>query len=90
MYTLKLHKKVYKFLKSRSLSERRIIKSKLSLLKENPYIHQQLDIKKLKGDFDAYRLRIGKIRIIYQVIDDELLILIISEGNRGDIYKGKT
>ncbi len=87
MYTLKIHKKAVKFFKSRSISEKGLIKIKLNLLKENPYSHPQLDIKKLKGSEDVFRLRIGKIRIIYQIKHDDLLILVISAGARGDVYK---
>ena len=87
MYSLKIHKKAVKFFQTRNSSERRLIKQKLTLLKEDPYNHQKLDIKKLKGNTDAFRLRIGKFRIIYQILDKELIILIISAGSRGDIYK---
>lgn len=87
MYSLKIHKNVLKFLKSRNNSEKKSIRIKLNLLKDNPYSHQLLDIKKLKGTQKYYRLRIGKIRIIYQVLDDMLIILVLDAGSRGDIYK---
>ena len=61
MYGLKIHKNVIKFLKTRSGTERQEIKSKINLLKENPYRHPQLDIKKLKVANNAYRLRFGRI-----------------------------
>jgi len=87
MYTLIIHKKAAKFLKSRNSSTKKIIKKKFELLKEDPFSHSQLDIKKLKGAEGIFRLRIGTIRIIYQVEEQELLVLIISAGARGDIYK---
>jgi mRNA interferase RelE/StbE len=87
MYTLKIHKKAVEFFKSRSISERGFIKIKLDFLAENPYSHPQLDIKKLKGNEDVFRLRIGKIRIIYQIKNDDLIILVFSAGARGDVYK---
>lgn len=87
MYSLKIHKNALKFLKSRGNSERRNIQTKLNLLKENPYSHQLLDIKKLKGNHEFHRLRIGKIKIIYQVIENQLVILLMKAGSRGDIYK---
>lgn len=89
MYSLIIHKKAAKFLKSRNSSTKRIIVKKLELLKENPYTHPLLDIKKLKGVEKVLRLRIGTIRIIYQVEEQELLILVISAGGRGDVYKKK-
>lgn len=89
MYSLIIYKKAAKFLKSRNSSTKGIIAKKLDLLKENPYTHPLLDIKKLKGVENVFRLRIGTIRIIYQVIEQELLILVISAGGRGDVYKKK-
>ena len=90
MYSLKIHKSVLKFLKSRNSSEKKTIQTKLNLLKDNPFSHQYLDIKRIKGNREYYRLRIGKIRIIYQVIDTKLIILVMSAGSRGNIYKKKT
>jgi mRNA interferase RelE/StbE len=42
--------------------------------------------KKLKGR-DGYRIRVGIYRIIYSIIDKELLVEIIQIGHRKDIYK---
>ena len=88
MYRIILHKKVTKFLKTRSAKEQNLIIGKLNQLKQNPKSNTALDIKKMKGLENVFRLRIGKIRIIYQVLDNELLVLIITAGTRGDIYKG--
>jgi mRNA interferase RelE/StbE len=41
---------------------------------------------KLKGR-DAYRIRTGDYRIIYEIIDNRLIINIITIGHRKDIYK---
>lgn len=59
---------------------------KLKILKNNPYPNSLLDIKKLSNS-TFYRLRINDYRFIYEIIDDELVILMIDGDNRGDIYK---
>jgi len=87
MYSLKIHKEALKFLESLNVSEKKIIKAKLELLTENPFTHPRLDIKKMKGVEGVFRLRSGKIRIIYQVREAELIILVIAAGVRGDVYK---
>ncbi|MCK4763017.1 MAG: type II toxin-antitoxin system RelE/ParE family toxin [Candidatus Aminicenantes bacterium] len=44
-------------------------------------------VKKLKKTGDLYRIRSGDYRVIYQIKDDILTILIIRIGHRKDIYR---
>jgi mRNA interferase RelE/StbE len=41
--------------------------------------------KKLKGS-EAFRIRVGDYRIIYNIFDDLLVVDIIQLGNRKDVY----
>ncbi len=84
-YKLILKKKVIKFIQKRNPKDKENIDSKLKILKNNPYPNSLLDIKKLSNS-PFYRLRINNYRFIYEVIDDELIILMIDGDNRGDIY----
>ncbi|WP_417335147.1 type II toxin-antitoxin system RelE family toxin [Halobacteriovorax marinus] len=43
--------------------------------------------RKLKGEEDVYRVRQGNYRIIYEVIEKKLVILVLKVGHRKDIYK---
>lgn len=59
------------------------LKEKLLSLKNNPY--ESKDVKKLKGpQNNFYRLRLGKIRIIYQLTNNKIEIVDIDY--RGNIY----
>lgn len=60
-----------------------IIKSTISSLADNP---RPLGYKKLKGE-NAYRIRVGVYRIIYEIEDDRIVVIIVSVGHRKDIYK---
>jgi len=42
--------------------------------------------KKLSGQ-DKYRIRQGNYRILYQVINEELVINVVKVGHRRDIYQ---
>ena len=44
-------------------------------------------VKKLGGYQDRYRLRVGDYRVIYDVIDAELIILVVGVGHRREIYR---
>lgn len=41
----------------------------------------------LKGEARAYRVRVGDYRIVYEVYDDRLVVLVIRVGHRRDIYR---
>ncbi len=85
-YQLLLHKSVTKFLQK--CADKVIISQKLELLKQNPYIHPQLDIKIMQAYENLYRLRVGQYRLIYQIKENELIIFMLKAGQRGDVYKG--
>ena len=42
--------------------------------------------KKLSGR-PAWRIRIGAYRVIYEIHDGQLVVLVITIGNRGDVYR---
>ncbi|MBI4005042.1 MAG: type II toxin-antitoxin system RelE/ParE family toxin [Gammaproteobacteria bacterium] len=44
-------------------------------------------VKKLKGSDDLYRLQVGDYRILYQIKDTILLILIIRVAHRKEAYR---
>ena len=63
--------------------QRRIV-SAAEGLAENP---RPSACEKLTGATDLFRIRVGDYRIIYQIQDDVLLILVVKVGHRGDVYK---
>jgi mRNA interferase RelE/StbE len=42
---------------------------------------------KLAGLPDLYRIRVGDYRVIYQVKDTELVVLVLSIGHRREVYR---
>ena len=42
------------------------------------------DVKPLRGE-PGFRLRVGDLRVVYDIVDDEIIVYEV--GNRGDIYK---
>jgi mRNA-degrading endonuclease RelE of RelBE toxin-antitoxin system len=56
-------------------------KIKVVLEKINSGIFAGLDLKKLKGRQDVYRVRIGRIRIIYRQAGDKIFVLAVERRN---------
>jgi mRNA interferase RelE/StbE len=48
---------------------------------------QDADIKKMTGYADRYRLRVGDYRVIYEIADEQLIILIVGVGHRREAYR---
>lgn len=64
----------------------KIIKEKLLILTTNPDILKN-NIKALKGEYKGkFRLRINQYRVIFQVKDAELIIIVIRIGHRREVY----
>ncbi len=84
---------VIKFVESLPGKLRRIIKNKLKRffkeIREKGHIpFSGYDIRRLKSA-DAFRLRIGKIRFIFEINFEEKVIKLVHADFRGKIYKGR-
>ena len=44
-------------------------------------------VKKLSGADDLYRIRVGDYRVVYQIRDDRLIVLVVRIGHRKDVYR---
>jgi mRNA interferase RelE/StbE len=63
---------------------RRRLAPKIDALAINPRPH---GVKTLAGSEDILRLRVGDYRILYQVRDDRLVVLLVKIGHRREIYR---
>lgn len=43
--------------------------------------------KKLVGEDPAWRIRIGNDRVIYDVLDEELIVTVVRAGHRREVYR---
>ena len=62
-------------------TNQRLLKS-IQKLQSNPYTNA----KKITGQ-EFYRVRVGKYRIVYEIIKVDFEIIIYKIGHRKDIYK---
>ena len=53
-------------------------------LAENP---RPSGAKKLKGRINRWRIRVGDYRVIYDIEDKELRVLVVMLGHRREVYR---
>lgn len=56
----------------------------VELLAENPF---PAGVRKLQGVEHTYRLRVGEYRVVYQVFENRLLIVIVRVRHRKEAYR---
>jgi mRNA interferase RelE/StbE len=61
------------------------IREKLENIAANPYADHP-NVKKLQGR-EGYRLRVGDWRVIYEIQNDQLVILVLKVAPRGEVYR---
>jgi mRNA interferase RelE/StbE len=83
-YTIKFRPAVEKNLRALPQKELIRIKRKIDTLAENL---PDPAITKMKGNNKFHKIRTGDYRIIYEIHDDTLVILVVKIGHRKDIYK---
>lgn len=62
------------------------IDDKLVVLASNPYA-SKYNIKPLIGMPKCYRLRMGDLRVVYQIEQKELIIYVINIAHRKEVYR---
>lgn len=84
-YTVYLAPPARKFLSRLTDATQRLrCERAIDSLAENP---RPPGCQALKVQRGAFRVRIGDFRILYQIVDDRLLVLVTDIGSRGQIYR---
>jgi mRNA interferase RelE/StbE len=83
-YRIEVKRSAAKSLKNIPKADQKRIAAKIDSLAENT---PNPNTTKMKGNNPFHKVRVGDYRIIYEIHDDVLLILIVKIGHRKDIYK---
>lgn len=82
-YSLKIKQSAYKELQRLAKKERNHIISAIDKLTENPHLG-----KVLKGELTGLRrIRAGNYRVIYEINEGEVLILVLRIAHRKQVYR---
>ena len=68
------------------LSDRKKIIKNIAVLRENP-LPEGKDLKKMKDSQGSWRIRVGDLRIIYQIVPERKEVWILDADYRGRMYK---
>ena len=83
-YRIAVKRSAAKALKKIPKPDGKRIVEKIDSLAENP---PNPDTTKMKGNNPFHKVRTGNYRIIYEVQEEVLVILIVKIGHRKDIYR---
>ncbi len=63
--------------------QRRIV-GEVAMLAHDP---RPAGMVKLAGDNNLWRIRIGNYRVVYEIHDDRLVVLVLRVAHRKDVYR---
>jgi len=86
-YRIEVKKSAAKALKKIPKPDQKRISERIDNLAKNL---PNPDTTKMKGNNPFHKIRVGDYRIVYEIQDYILLILIIKIGHRKDIYRSLT
>lgn len=84
MYSVEWDTKALKELRALEKKERKRILERVAKLGTTP---RPPGCKKLHDKEALYRIRVGDYRVIYQIRDSQLLVLVVKVGDRRDVYR---
>ena len=85
-YKILIKPSAVKELEAIPVKDRQRIVYRIQGLAENPRPH---GCEKLSNQ-EKYRLRQGRYRILYQIHDDEVIVVVVRVGKRNQVYKGRS
>lgn len=83
IYQVEISRDAIKFLKKLDKKTLYLIQGVIELLSQNPRPPKS---KKLTNK-NYWRVRVGDYRIVYEIKDKNLIIVVIRIANRSDVYK---
>ena len=83
-YSIEISRSAEKTLTKLPKDKLRKVISAIKVLAVNP---RPAGCRKLSGQINVYRIRVGKFRIIYEVVEKKITIIVLKIGHRKDVYR---
>lgn len=83
-YNVQIARRAIKSIAGLSRQEQHRVRAAIDLLADEP---RPPNCVALTGEESVYRVRVGDYRILYEVIDERLVIQVIRVGHRREVYR---
>lgn len=83
-YEIRIARRAAKSLAALQRRDQQRIRAAIELLAEDP---RPPSCMAMTGEDSVYRVRVGNYRIVYEVIDDMLVIHVVRIGHRREVYR---
>jgi mRNA interferase RelE/StbE len=82
-YRVLIKRSAVRELEAVPLKDRRRLVTRIEALADNP---RPVGVQKLSGE-EKYRLRQGDYRMLYEIVDEALMVTVVRVGHRRDVYR---
>ena len=84
IHRVEVARRALKVLSSLPRQGQQRIRAAIDLLAEAP---RPPGAVRIVGEPHAYRVRVGDYRVVYEIVDDRLVIQVVRIGHRKDVYR---
>jgi mRNA interferase RelE/StbE len=84
-YTIQFDAHAFRAIETLPLNVQSHLMEAILLLADDP---RPPGCKKLSGGGNEYRIRVGDYRVIYQVFDTHLIVVVVDAGHRREVHQG--
>jgi len=85
-YDVQIARRAVKSIARLSRADQQRVRAAIDLLADEP---RPPGCIVLSGESSAYRVRVGDVRIIYEVLDNRLVVHVVRVGHRHDVYRAR-
>jgi mRNA interferase RelE/StbE len=85
-YEVQILPKAARQIKALSVEVRQDISLTIQSLANEP---RPIGVKKLSGEKDIYRVRVGNYRVLYRIVAKVLVVVVVSVGHRREVYRDR-
>jgi mRNA interferase RelE/StbE len=86
VFVVEIKKRALKSIELLDIKRKQSLRETIDVLKDDPVPFRRMDVIKLRGHDNVYRVRMGELRLVYGVQWDERKILIHYVEHRGNVY----